>query len=238
MLEVQNLTKYFGGFCAVSNLSFSVGEREWLGLVGPNGAGKTTVLNTITGFLTPTEGRFLFQGVDITRMRPWRRAQAGVVRTFQNTELFFGLTVWENIATGCQHLKGRQQVAERVDEILEFTGLKDERNKLAEELSYGNQRMLGIAIALAVKPKVLLLDEPLAGMNPAEAAACMDLVRQIVNLGTAIILVEHNMRAVMANCTRVIVIHHGQKLAEGTPKEIQQNPAVIEAYLGRSARSA
>lgn len=249
LLAVENLSKRFGGYQAVADFSFHLRERELLGLIGPNGAGKTTIFNMITGFLRPTAGKILYRGKDITGLSPHRRAWEGIVRTYQKTSLFAGMTVEENlrIASYKREKGGLRRmllgvpaqesaaVDEAVDEALTLVGLGDKRAMVAEDLPYGDQRVLEIAIALAAQPRLLLLDEPVAGMNPTETNTCMELIRTIIGKkGIAVLLVEHDMRAVMANCDRIVVVDYGSKLAEGEAAEIQKNPKVIQAYLGSS----
>ncbi|MBW1971377.1 MAG: hypothetical protein DRP55_07930 [Spirochaetes bacterium] len=246
ILEVVGLTKFFGGYKAVVDFDMIIKQGELLGLVGPNGAGKTTVFNMITGFITPTKGKIIFKGKEITSLKPHKRAALGIVRTFQNTELFSSLTVEDNVTLGC-HLMEKggirrfffgekkdeiSKLRERVNEIISFTGLENRRYHRASDLPYGEQRVLEIAIALGANPTLLLLDEPVAGMNPAETKRCMGLLHQIIEKGTTVLLVEHDMKAVMNNCERVIVMNAGEKLAEGTPSYIQAHPEVIRSYLG------
>lgn len=249
ILGVEGLTRNFGGFRAVSNLSFQVFAGEIVGLVGPNGAGKTTTFNLITGFLRPTAGRIWFKGEDVTGMPAHELARRGLVRTFQQTRVFSRLTVMENLRLGVHRhepgglrrvlfgLNVEEQAAldRRAQEVLEFTGLWHQRDRRAEELPYGEQRMLGIAVALAVEPEVLLLDEPLAGMNPAEANATMALVRRVRERGVTIVLIDHHMETLMRYCDRLIVLHHGEKLAEGPPADVRTHPEVIRVYLGDEA---
>lgn len=246
ILDVRELTKVFGGFRAVSKLSFSVEPGEILGLVGPNGAGKTTTFNLITGFYTPTAGTILFKGLDVTGRPPHELAQRGLVRTFQNTKVFSRLSVEDNVRTGCyKRMKGglrrtlfgapraeAEALEARVDEIIAFTGLQDSRQKSAEDLPYGDQRTLEIAVALGADPELLLLDEPFAGMNPAEADHCMALIHKTRDSGVTVLLVDHHMDTLMKHCHRLVVMHHGEKLAEGKPGEIERDPKVIETYLG------
>lgn len=249
LLAVESLTRWFGGFRAVSALSFHVDPGEIVGLVGPNGAGKTTTFNLITGFLRPHAGRVLFRGEDVTGSPPYRLARRGLVRTFQQTKVFGRLTVEENVRLGLhQHEPGglwrtlfgmsrREQAAleGRAREVLEFTGLWDRRDRRADELPYGDQRVLGIAMALAVGPVLLLLDEPLAGMNPAEAEATMTLVRATRERGVTVLLIDHHMETLMRHCDRLVVLHHGEKLAEGPPAAVRDHPDVVRIYLGEEA---
>lgn len=228
ILEVQRLHKDFGGFRAVSNLSFGLSWGEILGLVGPNGAGKTTTFNLISGFLKPTSGRVVFAGRDITNLPFYERAKLGVVRTFQQTKVFTNLTVADNVRIGF-HLR---EDVDSVDQILEFTELTGVRNQISGDLAYGDQRTLGIAVALGAHPKLLLLDEPFAGMNPAEAARCMSLIHRIRDAGTTMLLVDHHMDTLVKHCDRLVVMHHGEKLAEGPPQAMTKHPEVIEVYLG------
>lgn len=247
-LEVRGLTKYFGGLAAISDLDFDISRGELVGIIGPNGAGKTTLFNTISGFYSPTRGRVIFKGEDIASLKPHKIAKKGIVRTFQVTSLFKNKTVLENVFVA-RHLQAdtgfwgtlfntpksrRDEEATKAKsiEILEYLGLSPVKDKLAKNLSYGQQKALGLAIALAAQPEMLMLDEPVAGMNPEEINNIMAMVKGLQERGITILLVEHNMKAVMDLCERIIVLNYGRKLAEGSPGEIGENRQVIEAYLG------
>ena len=253
ILEVRNLVRRFGGLTAIGGLSFEVYPATVHGLIGPNGAGKTTTFNVISGFYPPTSGQVVYQGEDVSGRKTSALAEIGLIRTFQGTTLFQEMSVRDNVRVGChRHARAgflsrlfgtdRNSEAaadEKADEILEFFGLRDLSAELASNLPHGYQRALGMAVALAAEPKVMLLDEPFTGMNAEETRQMMDHVRQLrAEHAMTVMLVEHDMQAVMGLCDTITVMNFGALLAEGTPDAVRANPAVIEAYLGSADYAA
>jgi branched-chain amino acid transport system ATP-binding protein len=237
LLSTRRISRHFGGLVAVSDLSFDVHEGEILGLIGPNGAGKSTTFNILSGFLRLTSGEITFMGRSLEGGAPWKAARRGLVRTFQHASLLSDMTVYDNIYVGTyQGIKARAERVARVHETASVLGLGHLLDELACNLPHGRQRMLSLAIAFASRPKLLCLDEPLTGLNQTEAAEAVAVIRRLRDdFGVSILFVEHNMQAVMSICDRIVVLHHGKQLASGTPEEIRQNPAVIDAYLGGAA---
>ncbi len=248
LLRVEGLSRHFGGVRAVDDVSFAVGEGEIVGLIGPNGAGKTTVINLLSGLLPPTAGRIAFAGTRLDGLPPYRITRAGVARTYQNIRLFGGLSALDNVIVGT-HIRTRAPFAARLlflpgvrrEEAaareaarrqLDRVGLAARAGDRATSLPYGEQRRLEIARALAARPRLLLLDEPAAGMNPAEMATLIALIRALAAEGQTILLIEHNMQVVMSVCERIVVLNFGRKIAEGTPAAISRDREVIAAYLG------
>ncbi len=252
LLRLEDITVAFGGLLAVSNFDLTVEERELVGLIGPNGAGKTTVFNTITGFHIPVKGRVIFSNIDITGRPTYQIAKLGISRTFQNIRLFPNLTVLENVMIAAQmhfnipylhtflrtslFYKLEKAIEEKALNALELVGLRGVKDEIAKNLPYGDQRKLEIARAVATEPRLVLLDEPAAGMNPRETDELMRMIKFLRDeLDLTIILIEHDMRVVMNICERVIVLNYGEIIAEGTPDEIKTKPEVLEAYLGSAA---
>jgi branched-chain amino acid transport system ATP-binding protein len=248
MLQVRKLTKNFKGLCAVDNLDLDVDKGEIVGIIGPNGAGKTTVFNLITGYLKPSRGNITFEGRDLTGLQPHVIARCGIIRTFQLDRIFHDFSIiqnviaasslnakigfWEAAFSTSGYRRKYEETRTKALEVLSFVGLIERKDELARNLSHGHQKLLGIAIGLAASPKLLLLDEPLGGMNPAEVNRTLGIIGEIRKPGTAILLIEHNMRAVMSICDRLVVINFGVEIARGTPDEIKTNQEVIRAYLG------
>jgi len=236
LLRVAHLTKDFGGLRAVSNLSFDLAEGELLGLIGPNGAGKTTAFNLMAGFIPPSGGKVELAGEDIVGLRPHAVVRRGIARTFQIVKPFRKLPVLENV-TLAAFLREPSRVRAEAEamRILETVNLDAKRESLASDLTLGEQKRLEIARALATRPKILFLDEPMGGLNPTEIEHACELVRRIRDAGVTVILVEHHMKAIMRTADRVIVLHHGVKIADAAPQEIVRHPEVLKAYLGERA---
>jgi len=249
LLEIKEISKNFGGLAALMQVSFDVLPSEIVGLIGPNGAGKTTLFNVISGFFPPTNGKATFKGMTITGLRADQISHIGISRTFQQTNLFMQATVFDNVFVGFHKhyrqagwkaflhtpsAKNEELVLKRkVNELLELMDLFHLKDELAIHLPHGLQRVLGVCIAVGCDPELLLLDEPMTGMNPTEKFMMVDLIRKLRETGITIVIVEHDMRAVMSLCERLVVLNYGEKIAEGTPDEIKKNALVIEAYLGK-----
>jgi len=248
MLEVSGITQIFGGVTALDSVSFSMSKGDITGVIGPNGAGKTTLFNIITGIYRQSAGTVLLEGKDVTGLPPGKLARLAMVRTFQNIELFGGMTVLENVMVGMHtrssagllacalkmpwSISEERRISVGALKWLEFAGIADLADHTAGSLPFGKGRLLEIARALAVEPRIILMDEPAAGLNSQETFALAQLIKRIRDLGITVVLVEHDMELVMDICDRIVVLNLGRKLAEGTPREIQESPEVIAAYLG------
>lgn len=236
IIEVQHITKRFKGLTAVKDVSFSIREGAITGMIGPNGAGKSTTFNMICGYYPPTEGKIFFRGEDITNKKAYDYTKMKIARTFQIMKPLKNLSVLENVVASCYFghaaAKNQREARERAMDILQFTGLYEKRHVLSKDMGTPDQKRLEMARALATKPELLFLDENMAGLNPAETEAAIELIREINKSGVTIFLIEHIMQAVVSLCEEVIVLHHGEKIAEGTPEQVMNDPLVMEVYLG------
>jgi branched-chain amino acid transport system ATP-binding protein len=235
LLEIREVSKRFGGLAALTGVSYSVNKGEILGLIGPNGAGKTTLFNVVNGFYPPSKGEVLFKGERISHLQPYQICKFGIGRTFQVVRPLQRMTVLDNvIASAFLRAKNKEEAKEMALEALRFTGLYEDKDLISKGLPLGKRKKLEITRALATKPEMLLLDESFAGLNPSEQNELIDIIRKVKAKGITIMIIEHHMKVIMSLSDRVVVLNYGQKIAEGTPKEIGSNPLVIEAYLGEA----
>lgn len=234
-LDVKKVSRFFGGLSALTNVSFEVNKGDIVGLIGPNGAGKTTLFNVVNGFYKPSQGEVFFRDRTISGLKPHQVCQQGIARTFQVVKPLQRMSVFDNVlASAFLRATSRIEAAELALDILQFTGLSEERNTISKGLPLGMRKRLEIARALATQPELLLLDESFAGLNPTELNESIQIIRKIREKGITIMIIEHHMKVIMSLSDRIVVLNYGEKIAEGTPQEIRHNPLVVEAYLGEA----